>query len=202
MGFSGRAAAEMAPVNFAMFAFLFAYTSAADETKPVDKEQSKKMFDLLDTSGDGKLSKEEILTYYRATLEMPDDFWKNEDKNKDGVISWDEFSGPKGKAPPTVVITTAGAKSVSKGTDGDTTKNLFAELDTSQDGELSKEEIEKYHRGTLEISKDFWESQDKNMDGFLSLHELEGSKGDAPPMLTSGNELSGPSGNAPPTDEL
>ena len=28
------------------------------------------------------------------------DMVEREDKNKDGVISWEEFGGPKGKAPP------------------------------------------------------------------------------------------------------
>ena len=29
---------------------------------------------------------------------MPDGLWDNEDKDKDGVISWDEFTGPKGSS--------------------------------------------------------------------------------------------------------
>lgn len=32
--------------------------------------------------------------------ELPPSLWENEDKDKDGFISWEEFSGPKGSAPP------------------------------------------------------------------------------------------------------
>ena len=31
---------------------------------------------------------------------MPEGLFANEDKNKDGYISWDEFGGPKGSSPP------------------------------------------------------------------------------------------------------
>lgn len=31
---------------------------------------------------------------------VPDELWEAEDKNKDGVIDWDEFSGPKGEVNP------------------------------------------------------------------------------------------------------
>ena len=32
--------------------------------------------------------------------EMPEGLFENEDKDKDGFISWDEFGGPKGSSPP------------------------------------------------------------------------------------------------------
>ena len=32
--------------------------------------------------------------------ERPEGLWEKEDKNEDGVISWEEFSGPKGKTAP------------------------------------------------------------------------------------------------------
>jgi FK506-binding protein 14 len=47
---------------------------------------------------DGKLSEGELLTYFAKHGEgkIPDGLWENEDKNKDGFISWEEFGGPKG----------------------------------------------------------------------------------------------------------
>merc|ERR1711934_494059 len=48
---------------------------------------------------DGKLTKEEIAAWFKKEQgqdELPPDLWKSEDKNGDGVVSWDEFSGPKG----------------------------------------------------------------------------------------------------------
>ena len=31
--------------------------------------------------------------------EVPPELWENEDKDGDGFISWEEFSGPKGANP-------------------------------------------------------------------------------------------------------
>lgn len=31
---------------------------------------------------------------------MPDGLWEDEDKDKDGFVSWEEFTGPKGSSPP------------------------------------------------------------------------------------------------------
>merc|ERR1712205_112787 len=48
---------------------------------------------------DGKLTKEEVTAWFKKEQgadELPPDLWKSEDKNGDGVVSWDEFSGPKG----------------------------------------------------------------------------------------------------------
>lgn len=51
---------------------------------------------------DGALSKEEIAAWFKAEQgqPVPDELWDSEDKNKDGSITWEEFSGPKGDAPP------------------------------------------------------------------------------------------------------
>lgn len=36
---------------------------------------------------------------------MPDELWESEDKDKDNFISWEEFSGPKGKEAPAATAT-------------------------------------------------------------------------------------------------
>lgn len=48
---------------------------------------------------DGKISKEEWTTFwtYFTNATEPDGLWEREDVNKDGYISWDEFSGPKSR---------------------------------------------------------------------------------------------------------
>lgn len=58
------------------------------------------LFNEIDTNGDGKLDKEEVGAYFSGMgSEMPEELWDSEDQDKDGFISWDEFSGPKGEEP-------------------------------------------------------------------------------------------------------
>jgi hypothetical protein len=58
-------------------------------------------FSRIDTDGDGNLDKAEIEAFFALQDKpVPDGIWESEDKNSDGQISWDEFSGPKGDEPP------------------------------------------------------------------------------------------------------
>ena len=60
-------------------------------------------FDMINKDGDGFLTKEEVDAYFiqmGQTEGAPAELWEQEDKNKDGKISWEEFGGPKGDAPP------------------------------------------------------------------------------------------------------
>lgn len=59
------------------------------------------LFAELDADGDKKLTKEEIRAYFvkqagDPEAQIPEGLWDGEDKDKDGSISWTEFSGPKG----------------------------------------------------------------------------------------------------------
>jgi len=57
------------------------------------------LFEELDTNNDNKLDKDEVGAYFtKMGDEMPEGLWDSEDQDKDGFISWDEFSGPKGEA--------------------------------------------------------------------------------------------------------
>lgn len=60
------------------------------------------LFAELDTNADGKLSKEEVLVFFKSqgAEELPAGLWEEEDKDDDGFIQWEEFGGPKGDAPP------------------------------------------------------------------------------------------------------
>jgi FK506-binding protein 14 len=63
--------------------------------------EAPNLFDMLDSDGDGKLSKEEIEAFFASQgAPMPEGLMEDEDKDKDGFVSWDEFSGPKGSAAP------------------------------------------------------------------------------------------------------
>lgn len=58
-------------------------------------------FEKIDTDGDGYLSEEEITAFFKTMgREVPEELWETEDKDNDRRISWEEFSGPKGDAPP------------------------------------------------------------------------------------------------------
>ena len=62
------------------------------------------IFNEIDEKGtpDGKLTEEEVAKWFHDEheREMPEGLFVNEDKDKDGFISWDEFGGPKGSSPP------------------------------------------------------------------------------------------------------
>lgn len=53
---------------------------------------------------DDRLSPAEVLAFFQKRnpdmMALPEGLMENEDNDKDGFISWDEFSGPKGKTPP------------------------------------------------------------------------------------------------------
>lgn len=56
---------------------------------------------MIDENDDGFLDRAEIEAYFKTMgREVPDALWEAEDQDKDGRISWEEFSGPKGTAPP------------------------------------------------------------------------------------------------------
>ena len=60
------------------------------------------IFAQIDANSDGKLDRDEVTAYFKSMGQdsVPDELWEAEDKNKDGVIDWDEFSGPKGEVNP------------------------------------------------------------------------------------------------------
>lgn len=60
------------------------------------------LFNDLDTDRDRKLSRDEVLTFFKKQGQenIPEGLWEKEDKDKDGFVSWVEFSGPKGKNSP------------------------------------------------------------------------------------------------------
>jgi len=55
------------------------------------------LFKEIDTDLDGKLSKDEVLAYFKTQGEetLPDGFWEEEDTDKDGFIQKEEFFSDK-----------------------------------------------------------------------------------------------------------
>jgi len=70
--------------------------------KSLEGPPEPNLFKDLDTDKDAKLTKEEVLEFFKkqGKEELPEGLWEKEDKDGDGFISWDEFGGPKGSAPP------------------------------------------------------------------------------------------------------
>ena len=60
------------------------------------------MFADIDVDEDGQLSKEELLAHFKGMGrdKLPPGLMKQLDTDKDGIISWDEFNGPKGDERP------------------------------------------------------------------------------------------------------
>jgi hypothetical protein len=56
------------------------------------------LFADIDLDLDARLSKEEVAAYFKG--DEPKGMFVAEDSNKDGFVSWAEFTGPKGKASP------------------------------------------------------------------------------------------------------
>eukprot|EP00586_Coscinodiscus_wailesii_P000642 CAMPEP_0172481976 /NCGR_PEP_ID=MMETSP1066-20121228/8212_1 /TAXON_ID=671091 /ORGANISM="Coscinodiscus wailesii, Strain CCMP2513" /LENGTH=211 /DNA_ID=CAMNT_0013244787 /DNA_START=84 /DNA_END=719 /DNA_ORIENTATION=+ len=68
-----------------------------------DAPPQPNLFVDIDTDKDGKISTDEVKAYFVSQGQGDqvdiDEVMKHEDKDQDGFISWEEFSGPKGDAP-------------------------------------------------------------------------------------------------------
>ena len=74
-------------------------------SKPVNKEgkEDYNLFAYIDFNQDGMLDEDELIEYFHGigvTDGIPPTFMENEDTDKDGKISFDEFRGPKGMTSP------------------------------------------------------------------------------------------------------
>jgi hypothetical protein len=58
---------------------------------------SPDIFKEMDGDGDGKITKEEMVAWFKQDgEEIPEGLWEEEDVNKDGFVTLEEFTGPKG----------------------------------------------------------------------------------------------------------
>ena len=59
------------------------------------------LFAQIDLNGDAFLDKAEVEEFFgNIGQPVPEDLWGHEDQNRDGRISWNEFTGPKGTEAP------------------------------------------------------------------------------------------------------
>lgn len=70
------------------------------EGVPGEPNGMPNVFKQIDLNEDNKLDKSEIDEFFKGMgTATPEEIWEMEDKDKDGFISWDEFSGPKTDPP-------------------------------------------------------------------------------------------------------
>mmetsp|Transcript_8170 Transcript_8170/g.11581 ORF Transcript_8170/g.11581 Transcript_8170/m.11581 type:complete len:198 (-) Transcript_8170:8-601(-) len=98
MGYGSRGAGSVIPggatLNFEVELL------EINDSEPV--QEVPNIFAQLDKDGDGFVIEEELNAWFKEVQGLdtpPGDVFNHEDKNKDGKISWEEFSGPKGEKP-------------------------------------------------------------------------------------------------------
>lgn len=65
--------------------------------------ENKNVFKDIDKDGDWLITYDELMEFHIARFgnkPPPPGFWERFDKNKDGIVEWEEFSGPKGTEGP------------------------------------------------------------------------------------------------------
>eukprot|EP00547_Thalassionema_nitzschioides_P007571 CAMPEP_0194206908 /NCGR_PEP_ID=MMETSP0156-20130528/5816_1 /TAXON_ID=33649 /ORGANISM="Thalassionema nitzschioides, Strain L26-B" /LENGTH=453 /DNA_ID=CAMNT_0038933555 /DNA_START=57 /DNA_END=1418 /DNA_ORIENTATION=+ len=130
-------------------------------------------FKKIDFNKDWKLSRDEAEKYFSQEGKQVDfdGLWAAEDQDKDGFISWEEFSGPKGSEEPPKQQQQQQGPSQSE---IDSARQLFSKIDTNQDGKISKEELSKnFESKGKQIDVDaLLKSQDTDKDGLISWEEF------------------------------
>ena len=132
--------------------------------------EEKNLFVAMDYDVSGDLSLEEVERYMELHIgrkTLPDGFFEKQDKDGNGFLSWEEFTGPKGDKPPREAI------------------NAFEIIDTDKDGYLSRDELEEFAMRVhgKKVPDDVWAREDKNGDDKISWEEFTGQKGRENPHL-------------------
>ncbi|KAL9191109.1 hypothetical protein ACHAXT_000815 [Thalassiosira profunda] len=132
-------------------------------------------FGKIDANGDWEISREEAEEYFEKQGQAInlDNLWKDEDKDGDGFISWQEFSGPKGSEgpPPKQPQQQQQASHLEQ------MANLFENVDKNKDQLLSKAELaEMFRQLGSEMDDNFWEESDPDGDGHITFDEFVGKK--------------------------
>ena len=134
-------------------------------------------FKLIDTNKDWKISRIEAKSYFESKNQHIDidALFKAEDADKDGYVSWEEFTGPKGaEGPPS----TQQQQQRHEPDPLEQAAIIFQQMDVDGDGKISKEELAAAFEALGEEMTDkFWDESDTNGDGFVSVKEFIGDQG-------------------------
>jgi FK506-binding protein 14 len=76
--------------------------SSPFKTDPAVPERN--VFKDIDKDDDWLITYDELMEFhisrFGSSKPPPPGFWERFDKNKDGIVTWDEFTGPKGTEGP------------------------------------------------------------------------------------------------------
>jgi Ca2+-binding EF-hand superfamily protein len=158
--------------------------------------QEQNLFSEMDIDNNHGVDESELKTYFQDRgHNTPSGLFLSEDKDSDNIISYDEFSGPKG-------TTVKGKEAVEKrrvesGPSSNTQpaqSNVFVILDTDENGLISKTEF----FAQLQ-DENLWTQEDVNQDGSISWQEFSGPKGENPPTprRTASNKAARSSDDTP-----
>ena len=83
-------------------------TSVGEGKPPIN------MWKDIDFNGDHQIDEAEMDRYFVETKGfkvVPEGAFASQDKNKDGVVTWDEFDGPKGEEHPSLTTSSTSTTS-------------------------------------------------------------------------------------------
>lgn len=140
------------------------FALAADE--PAVRPEHANLFKTLDKDGDGKINAEEVPQEQRRLLER---LLTNNDKNKDGKLTVEEFSAGLSEGRPQGDA--AGGRRPEGGQPGRpfNPEDIFKRLDADGDGKVKPDDVPEERR---EGFRRMLERHDENKDGAASLEEF------------------------------
>ena len=139
----------------------------------------------IDANKDWKISKKEAKRYFEGLGQQINlnSLWSDEDKNDDGYISWEEFTGPKGSEGPPKNPKPQQKKQAAKqqqreqSAQADDIATLFQNIDVDNDGKISRAELENAFKAAgQEMTEELWEDFDPDGDGYVLFEEFVGKQ--------------------------
>jgi len=137
-------------------------------------------FVKIDSNKDWKISKGEAKRYFEGLGQAInlDSLWKEEDKDGDGYIQWEEFSGPKGNEEPPKKQTQQQQQQPQQ-TESERINDIatiFQNIDIDKDGKISRAELTDAFKALgQEMTDGFWKESDPDGDGYVLFEEFIGS---------------------------
>eukprot|EP00750_Incisomonas_marina_P016936 INCI19667.1.p1 GENE.INCI19667.1~~INCI19667.1.p1 ORF type:complete len:211 (+),score=33.93 INCI19667.1:90-722(+) len=113
-------------------------------------DPNENLFSILDVDGSRSISRDEFDTFFALeNKQAPPNLWEGDDRNFDGMLSFEEFSGPKGNNAGSVQPrpqTGAAVHETGVSVKGTGSRPLlpFDALDTNSDGAIGYDEFKAY----------------------------------------------------------